>query len=373
MLNNFLIIILRGIYLTISILSLLLTIKILDVFNLPNVNINYNDIDPQEVSIIIPVRNDSKNLYNLLKNLGPSKFEVIVVDDDSEDDSYDVALNFSELYNYKVIKVKKPDDWLGKPYACYVGYKNSNGKYLVFIDSDVHVEYTYLKKFVSMLKKYDVVSSVPIIKCHNILSSIIEYPFNILVSIFYSYEKVCRLNRPWLAGSMQGWCREAYEKIGGHIKVKNSILEDVELGKLSCEKNLRVTFVWGNNWYVNWNPKYRDILEFFKRIVLFIGDNGEIFFLMIIIGIILSLFVYLTPYLYILNILSFVELIVYDFIIWLPSIVLITIKRIKPKYISLILYPFSFFLIGYILNKAYNILKEEKYIMWRNRKIQVIH
>ncbi|MEO8794459.1 MAG: glycosyltransferase family 2 protein [Daejeonella sp.] len=95
----------------------------------------------QLVSILIPARNESADILDLLKSIKQqnySNYEVIVLDDHSDDDTFTICENFAgKNENFKVIRGSKlPKGWLGKNYACHQLAQNANGKYLMFIDAD---------------------------------------------------------------------------------------------------------------------------------------------------------------------------------------------------------------------------------------------
>ncbi|MEO0110926.1 MAG: glycosyltransferase family 2 protein [candidate division WOR-3 bacterium] len=96
--------------------------------------------DLKTVSIIMPVYNEEKILatvINSLLNLNypKEKYEVIIVDDGSKDNSYSIAYQF--LKNEKGIKLKLlRQENQGKAKALNRGIWESNGEIIVCIDSD---------------------------------------------------------------------------------------------------------------------------------------------------------------------------------------------------------------------------------------------
>lgn len=101
------------------------------------------------LSIIIPIYNSEKYLPKLLEELNKQnikngcKCEIILIDDGSKDGSYEICKKYAK--NFKIIRqVNK-----GACVARNVGLKNSNGKYIAFIDSDDFISEDYIETILS--------------------------------------------------------------------------------------------------------------------------------------------------------------------------------------------------------------------------------
>ncbi|MCZ8495916.1 glycosyltransferase, partial [Priestia megaterium] len=97
------------------------------------------------LSIIIPARNEERNLTFLLQSLqlGNADFEVIVVDDNSTDNTERVA----KAFGVKVVHPGTlPAGWLGKSWACWNGAREAKGSVLLFLDADITVEKDGIEK-----------------------------------------------------------------------------------------------------------------------------------------------------------------------------------------------------------------------------------
>lgn len=94
------------------------------------------------VSVIIPVYNSSRFLnacLNSVINQTYPIYEVILINDDSKDNSLDVILNFIKNYSGNIIfKTFSNPTSKGPSYSRNVGLKNlsENTKYIAFLDSD---------------------------------------------------------------------------------------------------------------------------------------------------------------------------------------------------------------------------------------------
>src|ERR1700756_1803462 len=93
------------------------------------------------VSVVISARNESANLQEYLPHiLGQNypDFEVIVVNDCSYDDSYDILREFEQKYPHlKVVTITEHDRFkTGKKFALTLGIKAAKNEHLLFTDAD---------------------------------------------------------------------------------------------------------------------------------------------------------------------------------------------------------------------------------------------
>jgi glycosyltransferase involved in cell wall biosynthesis len=96
------------------------------------------------VSILIPARNEERNLGRVLDSIllqSYQNYEVIILDDGSDDRTYAIAAGYAAKYdNFKVLKGNPlPQGWTGKNFACYQLAKIATGDFLLFIDADVEL------------------------------------------------------------------------------------------------------------------------------------------------------------------------------------------------------------------------------------------
>ena len=93
------------------------------------------------ISIIIAAHNEEKNIKNLLNSLfeqtyNNKKFEIIIIDDRSNDDTSNIILNYSNK-NLKLIKIDKtPIGWSNKKWALNSGINESKGDIILQTDAD---------------------------------------------------------------------------------------------------------------------------------------------------------------------------------------------------------------------------------------------
>jgi glycosyltransferase involved in cell wall biosynthesis len=98
--------------------------------------------DAPFVSILVPARNEAKNLPHLLREVAGmrySRYELVVLDDHSEDETAAIlqrAVLSDERIRYLPGK-PLPPGWLGKNWACHQLAQVARGQYFLFLDADI--------------------------------------------------------------------------------------------------------------------------------------------------------------------------------------------------------------------------------------------
>jgi len=141
------------------------------------------DIQKQkkQVSIIIPARNEEKNISILLASLQKQSYkplEILVVDDYSHDQTARIARE----YGATVIQVQKDDrEWFGKAAACWYGTQSAAGDTFLFLDADIFFPNSNsLARMIANFKEETVLSIQPYHTIHKSYENL-SVIFNILV------------------------------------------------------------------------------------------------------------------------------------------------------------------------------------------------
>ncbi len=186
------------------------------------------------VSIIIPCRNEEKNLPSLLSSLRALEYqniEIIVVDDHSTDRTYEIAQAAGDV---RVVRAgEKPPEWAGKNWACLTGAKVAQGEYLLFTDADTIHAPDSLTKAVRFCaeEKADLVSAPPFHLCETSWEKYLG-PFQLFAFIVTAYRQRPRLSRLFAIGQYLLFTRESYLQLGGHEAISSSLAEDVDLARM---------------------------------------------------------------------------------------------------------------------------------------------
>ena len=121
-----------------------------------------------EASIIIPCKNEKENLKktvdSILASYNNVRFEIIIVDDASIDNSTEFLK--LEVHNYKNVTLINTEN-LGCAGAKNRGAKIAKGKYLFFIDAHVKVADYWLDTLVNTMKYKQADAAAPAIKDFN--------------------------------------------------------------------------------------------------------------------------------------------------------------------------------------------------------------
>ena len=227
-------------------------------------------INPK-VSVIVPARNEEKLISKCLDSLlnqDYQNYEIVVIDDSSEDSTGQIIKKYAGKHS-KIIHVSarpKPEDWMGKNWACMEGYKKATGELLLCTDSDTKYSQNVISLAVAHLEsaKIDALTVIPKMLC---LDNWTKITLPMLSTFLHTRFSALRVNDPskktgYFFGSFFIIKKAVYEAIGTHEGVKHEIIEDGALGKKVKESGFKLKMVrgehlleavWARNWSTLWN------------------------------------------------------------------------------------------------------------------------
>lgn len=251
---------------TLSILSLFLLILLVNLLTYPRL-LTDTTSSPQSaseeraqypsLSILIPARNEEHSIEECVRSLLAQEYaalEVLVLDDLSTDATAEIIQRMlAELPSEQSGRLQLlrgeplPEGWVGKCFACHQLALHAQGELLFFTDADtVHAPET-ARAVVDCMRQYNV----------QLLSAHPEYVFgglgermlvpllNFSMLILLPLALVPRRPEPTLSngnGQLMCFQRSAYEQIGGHYSVKDSLIEDVVLARICKAAGYRMVF-----------------------------------------------------------------------------------------------------------------------------------
>ncbi|MGO9438774.1 MAG: glycosyltransferase family 2 protein [Terracidiphilus sp.] len=206
-----------------------------------------------ELTVIIPARNEEDCLGACLESLVNQSeevfqlgrdWELIVVDDASNDRTAEIARGFPNVSVMSASKLEK--GWTGKANAIWTAARKARGRWLLFTDADtVHEPGDLLRAIHEATRhKAGMLSYSP----RQIVSGLAQRTLMPLIfselALAYPPAKVSDPNQRIAAANGQFLLieREAYRRIGGHPSVADRVLEDVELANLAKRRKIGLRF-----------------------------------------------------------------------------------------------------------------------------------
>ena len=199
---------------------------------------------PPHVSVIIPARNEERNIRACLSSIVASdypSFEVIVVDDQSEDRTAKIVRD-SETGNAREVRLIQgeslPEGWLGKPWVCSQGAAQASGDLLLFVDADTVHSPGLLRQSVLELSdsKGDVLTIIGQQIMGTFWERLLQPQFFFLLAMRFPGLGEKKKPHQWRHAIANGqyllFKREVYDALGGHGAVAEEVVEDLRLAQL---------------------------------------------------------------------------------------------------------------------------------------------
>lgn len=300
-------------FITIS-LGVILLISIYNLFTAPVIKSStIKSSEDALISVLIPARNEEINIGKCLNSLLKQDYknlEILVLNDQSIDGTPQVVESYSQRHkNIKLLKGDElPTGWLGKNWACEQLSQKAKGDYLLFIDSDVEVKEKTISSILEELTRSEVkmISVFPTQIIKSAGEWLVVPVMNWLLLSFLPLRLVhLNHNKSFAAanGQFMFWERKTYFKIGGHQKVKNKVVEDVEFARICKSKNIKIkTILGGDLIYCRmYTGLSKAIKGFSKNFYPGFNVNPLVFLIMITFFIL----IFLLPYIFIFNSSSF--------------------------------------------------------------------
>ncbi len=310
------------------------------------------------VSVIIASRNEAQNLPILLDSLLAQKydsdFEIIIINDHSEDDSISIIQSKSDS---RIVLLNLPDSLKGKKDALRYGAKHAKGEMLLFTDADCILPKNWISSMANGISEKSIemlCGPVEFISRKNLFSYFVELEF---LSLTGSGASGMFLNAPFMCnGANYAIKKNVFDEASQHFNDKYSSGDDVFLlhyvsqnysvdflkskeaiVKTNAPKNMRGFF----SQRIRWASKtsgYRTFASIFTALVTFFMSFG------MLVAVVCSIFE--IEYL-VIAIIVFVAKMIVDLMFMLP--VLNFHDKLKLVFLSPLLqvfYPFYIFTTG---------------------------
>jgi glycosyltransferase involved in cell wall biosynthesis len=235
-------------------------------------------------SVIVPARNEEACLTACLESLVAQtgiNFEIIVVDDDSNDRTAAIARSFERgvrniskstnggnssgalqdprlaqqdfcLAKFVVISAPPlPAGWTGKNNAMAIGAKVAGGKWLLFTDADTVHKPGSLARAVAEAEEHgaSLLSYSPEQEVHGFWEKAVMPVIFAELAAMYPPKRVSDPSSSVAAANGQYLLisRETYLAVGGHTKISGELLEDVAMARLVKSSGQKIFFRYGGD------------------------------------------------------------------------------------------------------------------------------
>ncbi|MDB6129923.1 MAG: pgaC 2 [Verrucomicrobiales bacterium] len=225
------------------------------------------------VTVIIAARNEADRIRQTLTRILAQRgidLQVIVVNDRSVDDTRQVVESIAGLdQRVKAVTVSElPEGWLGKCHACHIGSKLAEKPWILFTDADCWLKSDTLIRAIRQaeINGVDHVTLTPGVEPETIPARAWHIAFLITLSNCFSGTNLNKAGAHFGIGAFNLMRRDAYLKIGGHEKLRLTIVDDFKLGKLLHLAGYKTrAFIGGDDVECHWGKRAREMLKLMEK------------------------------------------------------------------------------------------------------------
>jgi chlorobactene glucosyltransferase len=208
----------------------------------------------RRVSVLVPARNEEKNIARCLASLVGQTYEgyeVIVLDDQSTDRTREIADGFAERHPGRVRVVAGTpigEGWLGKPHAMQQLAAAATGDYLLFTDADTIHGPRSVEWAVTNLEAHgaDCLSGYVQQDLESLGEQCIVPATYIMSAMLLPLWLIAVVPAPGLSfaiGQVIMFRRAAFEAIGGYASVRSTISDDLAIARELKRAGFREVFL----------------------------------------------------------------------------------------------------------------------------------
>lgn len=201
------------------------------------------------VSVCIPARNEARNIavgVEAALALRWPAFEVVVVDDRSDDGTGDVAraAGAGDPRLHVIDGTEPPPGWAGKAWACARAAGEAQGRWLLFLDADVRVHPDALAALLPVAIREE----LRLLSVFGTWELVSFWERALIPTVGWLIRGAVDLDRVNDPTRMEAFAngqlilveREAYDYAGGHEAVRDRILDDVSMAEAFKRRGMRI-------------------------------------------------------------------------------------------------------------------------------------
>lgn len=196
------------------------------------------------VCVIVPAHNEArvieKVVASILKQDYPRWRAVVALDRCTDDTKAIVERVAAGDARVEIIEIDQcPEDWAGKTNALRIGVRDSGGaaesELLLFVDADTELHPLCLRAAVGLMtaRDLDLVSFLSTLSREHWFEHIVQPMAVLELMREHPLERVNRAERPasFANGQFMLFRKSSYQKLGGHERVKEALLEDIAFAR----------------------------------------------------------------------------------------------------------------------------------------------
>jgi len=333
--------------------------------------IKFSAIDGNElISVLIPARNEQKNIAGLLSDLqkiNSEHVEIIVFDDESTDKTAEIVMNFAKQ-DKRISLIQSdglPSGWLGKNHACYRLAQKATGQYFLFLDADVRIDSSVIPQAVSYLKKYKLgllsVFPTQVQKSFGENVSVPVMNYILLTLLPLIFVRISPFASHSVAnGQFMLFDALTYKNNEPHKLFKNCIAEDIVIARFFKKQKIKIACLTGEKRIrCRMYQSYTEAINgFSKNVFMFFGNMpvlAVLFWLFSAFGFIPVLF-------------AFPQYLSFYFLILAIILILYSTSSKQNPFRNVALFPFQMLFLLSIIKNAF-LMKKYNKTEWKERKI----
>jgi len=212
--------------------------------------------NPPLISVIVPAHNEEAAITVCVRSVLEQdypRFELIVVDDRSVDDTGKIAGEMcGNRDNCTLISLKDlPPGWTGKCNALHKGVAQASGEWLGFLDADTRLKKFALRSCLLLAQRNNVglITLTPRFILETFWEKALQPIFAATCCILFPPGKVNDPNSSIAMANGMFYMirRDVYEEMGGHTEVRDLAVEDVGIGRKVKAAGLGLLLANGRN------------------------------------------------------------------------------------------------------------------------------
>jgi glycosyltransferase involved in cell wall biosynthesis len=323
------------------------------------------------VSVLIPARDEEKNIPNLLLDLGQIPYrnlQILIYNDESSDRTEHIVREFRRKDQRISLLPGKPlpEHWTGKNHACHQLALQARGEFYLFLDADVRIRGNLIRNGISRMVSEDLaLLSIFPVQVMKTFGAKISVPLmNWILLSLLPMPLIRKSKRPSLAaanGQFMLMPALIYRAFRFHEAFKEHRIEDMAIIRLLKKKGYHVeTYLGNSDISCSMYDRLGQAIEgFTKNIFLFFGNS-------VIVTILYALLITLAP-VFIIIYLPVYAWIIYALLILIMRINISVASR-QPVFRNLLfLIPQQIVLLFIIGKAVYNRLTGK--LLWKGRNV----